>query len=321
MSKKNIGLKLNADYGSEFSGFTSDFDAEEEKKFQKHLNDEAELRKKPYYPGLLNRQRETERMGRKRLAADICDAEEGKRMRYHQILTLDAYNRHKKFVNDYLELYGGSINDFKRNKSKDKSDLSVVYENHKFLWDEGEDVNWKQKVAKKYWDKLYKEYTICDLSLYKDNKVGFRWRTEKEVVCGKGQFSCSNKRCSEEDGLRSWEVNFSYVEAGERKQALVKSRLCSECSYMLNYHHKKKDVTGKSVGKKTKNSHKHKNQKEKKNKKSKKHKKHRKEKATSSSVQSDSSTEDDLIWKKPLSVEADKTREDEFDAYFSGMFM
>ena len=32
-------------------------------------------------------------MGRKRLAADICDAEEGKRMRYHQILTLDAVGK------------------------------------------------------------------------------------------------------------------------------------------------------------------------------------------------------------------------------------
>ena len=59
-----------------------------------------------------------------------------------------------------------------------------------------------------------------------------------QVVSGKGQFSCSNKRCCEEEGLRSWEVNFSYVEAGERKQALVKSRLCADCSYMLNYHHK-----------------------------------------------------------------------------------
>lgn len=263
-------------------------------------------------------------MGRKRLAADVCDAEEGKRMRYHQILTLDAYNRHKKFVNDYLELYGGNINDFKRDKSKDRSDLTVVYENHKFLWDNEEDVTWEQKVAKKYWDKLYKEYTICDLSLYKDNKVGFRWRTEKEVVSGKGQFSCSNKRCCEEEGLRSWEVNFSYMEAGERKQALVKTRLCADCSYMLNYHHKKKDVTGKSVGKKFKKSHKHKkhkDKKEKKSKKSKKHNKKRKEKETTTTVQSDSDAEDDHIWKKPLPVETDKTREDEFDAYFSGMFM
>ena len=43
-----LNKNMIQDYGSEFSGFTSDFDAEEEKKFQKNLNDEAELRKKPY---------------------------------------------------------------------------------------------------------------------------------------------------------------------------------------------------------------------------------------------------------------------------------
>ena len=31
-----------------------------------------------------------------------------------------------------------------------------------------------------------------------------------------------NKKCEEKEGLRSWEVNFGYVEHGERKNALVK---------------------------------------------------------------------------------------------------
>ena len=30
-----------------------------------------------------------------------------------------------------------------------------------------------KKLAKKYYDKLYKEYCICDLSRYKENKVNF----------------------------------------------------------------------------------------------------------------------------------------------------
>ena len=42
----------------------------------------------------------------------------------------------------------------------------------RFVWDE-EDVpdSWEKRMAKKYYDKLFKEYCICDLTLYKENKV------------------------------------------------------------------------------------------------------------------------------------------------------
>ena len=36
------------------------------------------------------------------------------------------------------------------------------------------------------YDKLFKEFAIADLSRYKEKKIGLRWRTEREVVCGKG---------------------------------------------------------------------------------------------------------------------------------------
>ncbi|KAF4791356.1 protein FRA10AC1 [Turdus rufiventris] len=80
----------------------------------------------------------------------------------------------------------------------------------------------EKRLAKKYYDKLFKEYCIADLSRYKENKFGFRWRHEKEVISGKGQFSCGNKHCDENEGLKSWEVNFGYVEHGEKRNALVK---------------------------------------------------------------------------------------------------
>jgi protein FRA10AC1 len=51
-----------------------------------------------------------------------------------------------------------------------------------------------------------------------------RWRTEQEVVNGKGQFTCGNKICPENGGLRTWEVNFAYREHEEKKNALVKLR-------------------------------------------------------------------------------------------------
>lgn len=37
-----------------------------------------------------------------------------------------------------------------------------------------------------------------------------------------GQFQCGNKHCGKEEGLKSWEVNFAYVEHGEKRNALVK---------------------------------------------------------------------------------------------------
>lgn len=49
-----------------------------------------------------------------------------------------------------------------------------------------------------------------------------RWRTENEVVIGKGQFECGSKKCNVKEGLRTWEVNFGYTEHDEKKNALVK---------------------------------------------------------------------------------------------------
>jgi Folate-sensitive fragile site protein Fra10Ac1. len=50
----------------------------------------------------------------------------------------------------------------------------VIRENHRFLWDDDDTPeSWEAKLAKKYYDKLFKEYCICDLSKYKENKVIF----------------------------------------------------------------------------------------------------------------------------------------------------
>ena len=51
-----------------------------------------------------------------------------------------------------------------------------------------------------------------------------RWRIKQEVLDGKGQFMCGNKRCREKENLRTWEMNFAYIEHGEKKNALVKLR-------------------------------------------------------------------------------------------------
>jgi hypothetical protein len=39
-----------------------------------------------------------------------------------------------------------------------------------------------------------------------ENKIGMRWRTQKEVFIGKGQFSCGNIACDAKEDLCSYEV-------------------------------------------------------------------------------------------------------------------
>lgn len=54
---------------------------------------------------------------------------------------------------------------------------------------------------------------LTNVPRYQESKVGLRWRTQPEVVSGKGQFTCGCKGCSGADSLCSYEVNFAFVEA------------------------------------------------------------------------------------------------------------
>ncbi|KAL1501775.1 hypothetical protein ABEB36_007040 [Hypothenemus hampei] len=159
-----------------------------------------------------------------------------------QFRYLNPYELHKIIINQYVLKQPEDIKLLQRNKSNDRTDYHVLVDHHRFLWEDNEPKTWEEQFAKRYFEKLFKEYCIADLSRYKENKVALRWRIEKEVVSGKGQFICGNKICNESENLRSWEVNFAYHEQGERKNALVKIRLCPSCSKKLNYHHKKREI-------------------------------------------------------------------------------
>ncbi|KAK6240223.1 hypothetical protein QUC31_005692 [Theobroma cacao] len=141
------------------------------------------------------------------LKSAIFDREEKKQQYQAHIRGLNAYDRHKKFLNDYVDFYG-------KEKSTDvklpvKTDHDTLREGYRFIRTEEDDMNpsWEQRLVKRYYDKLFKEYCIADMSQYRSGKIGLRWRTEKEVISGKGQFICGNKHCNEKEDLASYEAS------------------------------------------------------------------------------------------------------------------
>ena len=137
------------------------------------------------------------------------------------------------------------VNVYKSYKAGDSDlttfDKAILRQHHQFIRDDEEDgrqmtCHWEVRMARKYYNKLFKEYALADLSRYTEGKVGLRWRTEAEVVVGKGQFSCGNLACNAKEKLHSYEVPFRYKEQGQVKEELVKVRLCPPCAEKLYYN-------------------------------------------------------------------------------------
>ncbi|KAI9915044.1 hypothetical protein PsorP6_007029 [Peronosclerospora sorghi] len=119
-------------------------------------------------------------------------------------------------------------------------DLAVLEEQFQFIRNDAADAaqgetDWAIRMSVRYYRQLFREYALADLSRYKEGKIGLRWRTEREVVAGKGHFSCGNKRCDARTGLQSYELLFAYTEQGNRKRCLVKVRVCSACAEKVFY--------------------------------------------------------------------------------------
>jgi len=130
-------------------------------------------------------------------------------------------------------------------KEKNKryiTDEDINRENYRFVRTEADDAadTYEARLAQKYYSKLFREYCLADMSFYKEGKMGLRWRTQEEVINGKGQFVCGNLKCDNDGELRSHQVNFAYLEHGVRKSTQVKLRVCNKCAYKLNYKKIKK---------------------------------------------------------------------------------
>ncbi|XP_068745568.1 protein FRA10AC1-like isoform X1 [Montipora capricornis] len=306
-------------------GYGSEFDEQETKSSERN-----KTRRDDVLSGVKRKCNSTVALPSKCMLSSEYSREEAKNQK-HEFVALDAYSRHKKMINDYVLYYGKGIEHFRRDSFRDRSDLDIIKQEHRFLWskEDNPESMWEKSLAKKYYDKLFKEYCISDLSRYKENKVALRWRIEKEVVEGKGHFVCGDKRCAQTEGLCSWEVNFAYVEHGEKKNTLIKLRLCPDCSYKLNYHHQKKLAEPKWKGKDAK-------EKSRSSKKKQKEQTYEKHDGSSASqfkgqasvfaslgaVQTKNPTrEGEDMWKGPVKDTVDKTREEEFEEYFQDLFL
>jgi hypothetical protein len=121
------------------------------------------------------------------------------------------------------------------------TDLEALREAHQFVRDDEQDEtlhdNWKVRMARKYYDQLFKEFAIVDLSRHREGKIGLRWRTEDEVLQGKGQEVCATRHCDRRGALTTVELPFTYSEQGQTKMELVKVCLCQSCGEKLNIYH------------------------------------------------------------------------------------
>ena len=75
---------------------------------------------------------------------------------------------------------------------------------------------------------------LVNLQRFEKGQVGCRWRTEQEVFEGKGERTCGAVGCQR--GTKNvYEMNFSYLEAEVKKNALVRVSVCAECAFKLNF--------------------------------------------------------------------------------------
>eukprot|EP00903_Cladosiphon_okamuranus_P016333 g15063.t1 len=170
--------------------------------------------------------------------------------------TVNAYARHQELIRNYLRYHpnakipsSGAIEAKPLPGQKRLTDEEALRRQHRFVRDQDEDNRahqakglegaeadpsaWEVRMASKYYRLLFKEYALADLSRYREDKIGLRWRTERDVVSGKGQFECGALRCQERKDLHSYELNFRYKEAGVVKNELVKVRVCPQCARKL----------------------------------------------------------------------------------------
>ncbi|KAB2627555.1 protein FRA10AC1 [Pyrus ussuriensis x Pyrus communis] len=117
------------------------------------------------------------------LKSAIFDREERKQQYQAHILGLNAYDRHKKFVKDYVSFYGREASSHV--KLPVKTDHDTLKVTGMFIRSEEDDMDRsrEQRLVKRYYEELFKEYPLQtilhDMSHYKSGKIGLRVEDRK----------------------------------------------------------------------------------------------------------------------------------------------
>jgi hypothetical protein len=90
---------------------------------------------------------------------------------------LTAHERHVLYMKNYVQFYSSqpSSSIIDHSVLLQDTDISALQRNHRFVRTEEDDRNlstWEVRLAQRYYQKLFKEYCIVDLSRYKEQKLG-----------------------------------------------------------------------------------------------------------------------------------------------------
>ncbi|GJD07457.1 Protein FRA10AC1 [Galdieria sulphuraria] len=134
----------------------------------------------------------------------------------------NAYEKHVRDINNFVIPYQ---RENKYKKVVGETDLDVLKREYRFIREsEEEDAkSWETRLARRHYERLYKDYAIAELSQWREGSVGFRWLNQTEVLQGKGYSCCAATDCDSASELNTFEVPFTYEEDGETKATLVKN--------------------------------------------------------------------------------------------------
>lgn len=121
------------------------------------------------------------------------------------------------------------------------SDLDVLHAEYRFMRTAAHDGDLSQeekRMARTYYLKLARDMCLVDLSqAERTGFVGMRWRTQGEVLEGKGRLICGALDCSYTaacaEGLISASTPFSYIEDGISHTVETRTVLCLSCHELL----------------------------------------------------------------------------------------
>ncbi|KAI5475918.1 protein FRA10AC1 [Pseudohyphozyma bogoriensis] len=106
-----------------------------------------------------------------------------------------AHERHQRLYRTAREAYSHGR---APPRPATKHDLDVLKERNQFIREEGvdpESLSWEDRLAAKWYSSLFREFAVVNLKHYKSGQIALRWRTEDEVLLGKGHLTCASLRC------------------------------------------------------------------------------------------------------------------------------